>query len=164
MSLQLSLATGRRLLILVIIAPHLAAGILSFEWFPFSSYPMYSTLRREPVYKFFMLRAFRHVEVNGQIQREDLEFRSRQYLWPFDEPGLLQSFAGLIQARRMDDVSAGLQEIAHRYRVRRQLYPDRNFPEIHGLSLYRAQWRALPGAPNVHEPESLELIREVVLP
>jgi hypothetical protein len=160
----LPLVAGRRLLILAIIAPHLAAGVWSFEWFPFSSYPMYSTLRREPVYKFLMLKAFRQIEVNGEIRREEVKFRSRQYLWPFDEPGLMQSFAGLIQARRLDDVASGLYEIAHRYRVRRQLYPERNLPEIHGLSLYRAEWRALPGAPNVHEPDQLELIREVVLP
>lgn len=163
MSRPISSTALRRLLILIIIAPHLAAGVWSYEWFPFSSYPMYSTVRSEPVYRHYILKGFRQVEVNGEVRREEVLFRSREYLWPFDEPGLMQSFAGLVRAKRFDDVTAGLTEIAERHRYRQRRYPERNYPEIHGLALYRTVWRALPGAPNIHEPEQVELIREVTL-
>lgn len=123
------------------------------EHWPFSNYPMFSTVHREPVLTW--LRLF-GVTSDGR----EIPLLSYNDLWPLDQSRLP------LGLRRMADqpdgaakVQRAITDVMVRYNARRANGAISG-PEIQAIRLYKVGWTLEPFAANLDLPTSRVLLAE----
>lgn len=123
------------------------------EHWPFSNYPMFSTVHRRPVLTW--LRLF-GVTVDNQ-ERPLLRYNE---LYPLDQSRLP---LGLRQLASLPDgdvrVQSAISDVLHRYNERRAQGEIKG-PELRSIRLYRMQWEVQPFARNLDRPMSRQQLAE----
>ena len=126
---------------------------------PFSSYPMFSELRREPTLTFIELFGIPEAEPTQEIPLVDFE-----YLQPFDRARLAGAFKRLkSRAHREELLRGALDDLLARYETHRR-EGRHHGPPLRGMRIYELYWRLDPWARNVDEPPRRELWAERVRP
>jgi hypothetical protein len=143
------------LLITGVLAGSLYDIIKSQEHWPFSDYPMFSTVHRTHVLDNWY-RVF-------GITREGREVPILAYpeLWPLDQSRLPLGIRRLAQEPGNDArVQAALADILRRYEERR-IAGRHDGPAFEGLKLYRLGWDLEANGANLDRPRSRVLVAEV---
>ena len=144
------------LLILFVIAGSLYDIGTRQEHWPFSNYPMFSTVHRQPTLTW--LRLFGVTAENREIA-----LLSYNQLWPLDQSRLplgLRRIAGEPDSSpRMQGV---LTDVLVRYNARRAKGEIQG-PELRAIRLYKLGWTLEPFAANVDRPSSRELLAETAV-
>jgi hypothetical protein len=127
------------------------------EHWPFSNYPMFSTVHQRPFLTW--LRLFGVTADNREIA-----LLSYNDLWPLDQSRLP------LGLRRMADapdsgprVQAAITDVILRYNKRRAA-GEITGPELRAIRLYRMGWSLEPFAANLDRPSSRELLAEAAAP
>jgi hypothetical protein len=148
----------RRLLVAHCIILFVIAGSLydigtRQEHWPFSNYPMFSTVHREPTLTW--LRLF-------GVTAENREVALLRYneLWPLDQSRLplgLRRFAD--QPDSGPRLQGALRDVLRRYNARRAKGEIKG-PELRALRLYKVGWTLEPFAANLERPSTRQLVAE----
>jgi hypothetical protein len=123
------------------------------EHWPFSNYPMFSTIHRRPTLTW--LRLFGVTAENREVAL--LKYNE---LWPLDQSRLplgLRRIADGPDARPR--LQGALTDVMRRYNERRAK-GEINGPELRAVRLYKVGWTLEPFAANLDQPESRELVAE----
>jgi hypothetical protein len=126
------------------------------EHWPFSNYPMFSTVHRSPVLTW--LRLFGVTADNREIP-----LLSYNDLWPLDQSRLP------LGLRRIADAPDGgrrlrgaITDVMLRYNERRARGEIAG-PELRAIRLYKLGWTLEPFAANLDRPSSRELLAEAAV-
>jgi len=145
------------LLIAGVIAGSLYDIVTSQEHWPFSDYPMFSTIHRKSTLDNWY-RVF-GVTPDGQ-ERAILRYSE---LWPLDQSRLPLGIRRIDQSAGSETrVRAALEDILRRYEARRAAGRHRG-PPLKAIRLYSVSWDLEPDAANIDRPRSKRLIAEVAL-
>jgi hypothetical protein len=155
---QAGMSIGRlvmaHLLILGIVGSSLYDIATEQEHFPFSNYPMFSTVHRAPVLRWYRLFG---VTPDGQ----EVALLRHSHLWPLDQSrlplGLRRIHQQLGSKARLKEA---LADILRRYE-RRRAAGNHDGPAVRAVRLYELAWDLEPYAANLDRPASRELIAEV---
>lgn len=124
------------------------------EHWPFSNYPMFSTVHQQHVLRWPRLFG---VTADGR----EIALVRHDYLAPLDQSRLP---LGLRRIEQMDDsdgrLRQALADILRRYEIRREA-GEHEGPPLRGLRLYTVTWDLEPYAANLDHPRSRELVAEV---
>jgi hypothetical protein len=124
------------------------------EHWPFSSYPMYSSIDVSKTYSFSFLRLY------GVLQRSplvEMPLDDDIYLQPFDNSRLPLALEYAGMENRLDEAVA---DCLARYETARNA-GRHGGPQLVGMRLYRVTWTLEPSASNVDRPDYKELLTEV---
>jgi hypothetical protein len=145
------------LLIAGVIAGSLYDIVTSQEHWPFSDYPMFSTIHRKPTLdNWYRLYG---VTLDGQ-ERAILRYSE---LWPLDQSRLPLGIRRIDQSGGSETrVRAALEDILRRYEARRAQGLHHG-PSLKAIRLYSVSWDLEPHAANIDRPRSKRLITEVTL-
>ena len=144
-------------LIAGVIAGSLYDIVTSQEHWPFSDYPMFSTIHRKSVLENWY-RLF-GVTSDGQ-ERAILRYSER---WPLEQSRLPLGIRRIDQSRGSEmRVRAALEDILRRYEARR-VESLHQGPPLKAIRLYSVSWDLEPNAANIDRPRSKRLIAEVAL-
>jgi hypothetical protein len=152
--------TSRRLIFAHLLIAAVVGGSLydivkSQEHWPFSDYPMFSTIHRRHVLENWY-RVF-GVTPDG----EEVAILAYPELWPLDQSRLPLGIRRLAQQPGNETkVHAALTDILRRYEERR-IAGRHDGPAFRGLRLYSLAWDLEPNAANLDRPRSRMLIAEV---
>jgi hypothetical protein len=144
--------------IFIIIGGALFDIITQREHWPFSPYSMFSTVRRD--YSLTRLRLFGLTDIDSS---REIPLTDPKYIQPLGDKHIQRAMS---IKKKPDNVSYEqyLEETLHhiltRYEVLR-IAGDHDGPELHGIRLYRYQWKLDPWIRNVERPDHRELILEV---
>jgi hypothetical protein len=146
-----------RLLLVYALGAIIFGGTLSdmlsdTEHWPFSPYPMYSTMDVSETYSFLRLY--------GVLQRSPLvevPLDDNIYLQPFDNSRLPPALERAAMENRLDEAMA---DCLARYESARQA-GRHGGPRLVGVRLYRLTWTLQPSASNVDQPDRKELLGDV---
>ncbi len=123
------------------------------EHWPFSNYPMFSTVHRQPTLTW--LRLFGVTADNREIA-----LLSYNELWPLDQSRLP------LGLRRIADgpdgpprLQGALTDVMRRYNARREKGEIRG-PALRAIRLYKMGWTLEPFAANLDSPSSREFVAE----
>jgi len=123
------------------------------EHWPFSNYPMFSTVHRQPTLTW--LRLFGVTDDNREVPL--LKYNE---LWPLDQSRLP---LGLRRVADQPDSGTRLQgalsDVLQRYNARREKGEIKG-PELRAVRLYKVGWTLEPFAANLDRPSSRELVAE----
>ncbi len=132
------------------------------EHWPFSPYPMFSSIEREPVEEKVRLYGVPLGESNGGGATTDEEFPllDEAAIQPFDEARLASGLRKL--QRRGDDpaLRAAMSDVLARYETLR-LAGQQDGPPLQAVRLYELSWTLDPLARNVDTPDARVLLLEV---
>lgn len=125
------------------------------EHWPFSDYPMFSTVHRKPAldnwYRVYGVTA------DG---REVAILRYSE-LWPLDQSRLPLGIRRIAQTPGSEmRVNAALTDILRRYEARR-IAGEHDGPAFKGLRLYAVSWDLQANAANIDAPRERRLVAEV---
>ena len=140
-------------LILFVIAGSLYDIGTRQEHWPFSNYPMFSTVHREP--SLTWLRLFGVTAENREVA-----LLSYNELWPLDQSRLplgVRRFAD--KPESAPRVQAALTDVLQRYNARRAKGEIQG-PELRAVRLYKMGWRLEPFAANLDRPTTRQLVAE----
>jgi hypothetical protein len=146
------LLIAHSLILFVIAASLYDIGTRQEHW-PFSNYPMFSTVHRQPVLTW--LRLFGVTSDNREIP-----LLSYNELWPLD-----QSRLPLGLRRIADEPGSGprlqgaITDVMRRYNARRAQGEIKG-PELRAIRLYKMGWDLEPFAANLNHPSTRELLAE----
>lgn len=148
----------RRILLVHVLVFGVVAGsfydiLTRQEHWPFSNYPMFSTVHRQTVLTW--LRLF-------GVTAEGREFPLLSYndLWPLDQSRLPLGLRRIVAAPGGDErARLALTDVMLRYNARRE-NGDIEGPAIEAVRLYRMSWPLEPFARNLETPSSKVLIAE----
>src|SRR5215217_2102994 len=142
------------LLIFGVITGHAYDIVTRQEHWPFSNYPMFSTVHRSRVLNWF--RLYGVTDDNREVP-----VVKYAYLWPLDQSRLP---LGLRRVYRREGNGPRLREAVQdalaRYERRRE-NGQHNGPHLRSLRLYQVQWELEPYAANIDRPKDRELLVEV---
>jgi hypothetical protein len=142
------------LLIFGVIAGHGYDIVTRQEHWPFSNYPMFSTVHRTRVLRWF--RLYGVTDDNREVA-----IVKYAYLWPLDQSRLP---LGLRRVYRREGNGARLREAVAdalvRYEHRREAGLH-DGPHLRSLRLYQVDWELEPYAANIDRPIDRELLVEV---
>jgi hypothetical protein len=146
-----------RLLLVYALGAIIFGGTLSdmlsdTEHWPFSPYPMYSTMDVSETYSFLRLY--------GVLQRSPLvevPLDDNIYLQPLDNSRLPPALERAAMENRLDEAMA---DCLARYESARQA-GRHGGPRLVGVRLYRLTWTLQPSASNVDQPDRKELLGDV---
>ena len=123
------------------------------EHWPFSNYPMFSTIHREPVLTW--LRLF-GVTADGR----EIPLLSYNDLWPLDQSRLPLGLRRLAdQPDGGQRLQAAITDVLLRYNTRRA-HGEIEGPELQAIRLYKVGWTLEPFAANIDRPSSRVLMAE----
>ena len=126
------------------------------EHWPFSPYPMFSTVEREP-----RLERLRVVGVTREGLPREIPLLDRPLIEPFDQCRLSTAFARTYNnPARRHLTEEMLRDLLERYERRRDA-GEHQGPPLSSVRLYRMQWALDPNAANVNEPDRRERLSEV---
>lgn len=149
----------RMFVIHVLIAGVIAGSLYDIatrqEHWPFSDYPMFAAIHRQPVLQNWY-RVFGVTYDNREVA-----ILKYSELWPLDQSRLPLGLRRLYQqpggpAR----VRVALEDILRRYELRR-VRGLHDGPPLRGLRLYSVSWDLEPYAANLDRPTSKQLLAEV---
>jgi len=124
------------------------------EHWPFSNYPMFSTVHREAVLAWPRLFG---VTPDGQ----EIALLQYEYLRPLDQSRLPLGLRRLYQSPDNESrVRAALADVLCRYEQRREAGAHEG-PPLRAIRLYSVEWPLEPFAANIDTPSSRTLIAEV---
>jgi hypothetical protein len=124
------------------------------EHFPFSNYPMFSTVHRTPTLRWYRLFG---VTTDGR----EVALLNYSQLWPLDQSRLPLGLRRIHQEPGNETrLKEALSDILRRYE-RRRAAGEHDGPPVRGLRLYEIGWDLEPYAANLGQPGSRELIAEV---
>jgi hypothetical protein len=124
------------------------------EHFPFSNYPMFSTVHRTPTLRWYRLFG---VTTDGR----EVALLKYSHLWPLDQSRLPLGLRRIHQQGGYEPrLKDALADILRRYELRRSA-GDHDGPRLGGVRLYEIGWDLEPYAANLDRPTSRELIAEV---
>ena len=152
--------TPRRLVLAHLLIAAVVGGSLydiatSQEHWPFSNYPMFSTVHRKHVLDNWS-RVF-GVTSDGR----EVAILAYPELWPLDQSRLPLGIRRLAQEPGSGSrVQAALADILRRYEERR-IAGRHDGPAFEGLRLYSLGWDLEPNAANLDRPRSKVLVAEV---
>ncbi len=144
--------------IFIIIGGSLFNIITQREHWPFSPYSMFSTVRRD--YSLTRLRLFGLTDIDSS---REIPLNEPRYIRPSGDKHIQRA---LSIKKKPDNVSYeqyledALRHILTRYEALR-IAGEHDGPELHGIRLYRYQWKLDPWIRNVERPDQRELIIEV---
>jgi hypothetical protein len=150
--------SNRRLLVVHGIILFVIAGSLydigtRQEHWPFSNYPMFSSVHRQPTLTW--LRLFGVTDDNREVPL--LKYNE---LWPLDQSRLP---LGLRRVADQPDSGPRLQDalsdVLNRYNARREKGEIKG-PELRALRLYKIAWTLEPFAANLDRPSTRQLVAE----
>lgn len=144
-------------LILFVIAASLYDIATRQEHWPFSNYPMFAAIHREP--ELTWLRLF-GVTADGR----EVPLFSYNDLWPLDQSRLplgLRRIAGTPEGPPR--VEKAITDVMVRYNARREKGEIAG-PALTAIRLYRVGWSLEPFAANLDRPSSKVLLAEVSAP
>lgn len=152
----------RRLLVVHALILFVIAGSLydigtRQEHWPFSNYPMFSAIHREPALTW--LRLF-GVTTDGR----EVPLLSYNELWPLDQSRLplgLRRIAGTPDGAPR--VEQAITDVMARYNARREK-GEISGPALKAIRLYRVGWSLEPFATNLDRPSTRELLAEATVP
>jgi hypothetical protein len=123
------------------------------EHWPFSNYPMFSTVHRQPVLTW--LRLFGVTADNREIA-----LLSYNDLWPLDQSRLPLGLRRIADAPAHGPrLQAAITDVMLRYNERRAR-GEITGPELRAIRLYKMGWRLEPFAANLDRPSTRELLAE----
>jgi hypothetical protein len=141
------------LLILFVIAGSLYDIVTKQEHWPFSNYPMFSTIHRRPILTWF--RLFGVTEDNREIAL--LKYND---LWPLDQSRLPLGLRRIADAPgSAPRLHEAIEDVMLRYNTR-QARGEIKGPRLRAVRLYRLEWPLEPFAANLDRPSSRELVSE----
>jgi hypothetical protein len=146
------LVIAHALIIFVIAGSVYDIGTRQEHW-PFSNYPMFSTVHREPFLTW--LRLFGVTTDNREIP-----LLSYNELWPLDQSRLplgLRRFTG--EPDNKPRLQGAIADVMNRYNARRAK-GEINGPELRAVRLYKMGWTLEPFAANLNQPSTRELLAE----
>ena len=125
------------------------------ELWPFSNYPMYSTMHSA---------SFTHLLLYGVTTDGEIRLSWSSYWYPLRVLGIQTAF---FRMGRFEDVKpridAAIRSLAYYYDARR--WQNRHHgPPIRGLRLYECSWTLQPWARNRETPENKRLVGEFLFP
>jgi len=124
------------------------------EHWPFSNYPMFSTVHREAVLTWPRLFG---VTPDGQ----EVALLQYEYLQPLDQSRLPLGLRRLYQRPENESrVRTALADVLVRYEQRREARAH-DGPPLRAIRLYSVEWPLEPFAANIDTPSSRTLIAEV---
>ncbi len=125
------------------------------EHWPFSPYPMFSSVEREPVLDSLVIAG-----VTADAATE-LPLRDRSFVDPFDQCRLVTAFQR-VRNRRDDgtQLRTMLGDVLARYERLRHAGRHEG-PALRAIRIYAAHWTLDPHAANVDTPDSMTLLGEV---
>jgi hypothetical protein len=149
----------RTLLVHLLIAGILAGSVYDIatrqEHWPFSDYPMFAVIPRQPVLE----NSYRLFGVT--YDNREVAILKYSQLWPLDQSRLP---IGLRRLYREPDgrerVRAVVEDTFRRYELRRA-EGRHNGPPLRAMRLYKLTWDLEPYAANLDRPRSRELLVEV---
>jgi len=125
------------------------------EHWPFSDYPMFSTVHRERTLTWPRLYGVEH---NG----EETPLLDSAYLAPLDQSRLPLGLRRIAQAPGSGDrLRRAIADCLHRY-DQRLSRGDHHGPALVGIRLYLVTWRLQPNAANIDRPDDRQLLAEVM--
>jgi hypothetical protein len=130
---------------------------LDSEHWPFSQYPMFSSIWRATTFRWYRLVGVREDGVEFVLDHA-------RYIQPFDESRLHLAMVRL--AERPDAESLIRRAVANcldRYR-RQRLNGKHDGPTLRAMRLYLLEWHLEPDASNVDHPDRRQLVAEVLRP
>ena len=140
-------------LILFVIAGSAYDILTRQEHWPFSNYPMFSSVHRRPVLTW--LRLF---GVTGD--NREVALLSYNDLWPLDQSRLPLGLRRIADAPDSGPrLQRALTDVMLRYNERRAKGEIAG-PELRGVRLYRLGWSLEPFGANLNAPSSRELLAE----
>jgi hypothetical protein len=151
--------TRRRRLFLNLVFAALIGGSLydiaaDEEHWPFSQYPMFSTLWRTPTFSW--LRLF-GVDAAGR----EFPLSSNRYIQPFDQSRLPKALRKIMDGPNgAGDLHVALEDCLARYEALR-LEGRHDGPPLTALRLYDLVWTIEPYAANLDAPDRKTLVAEV---
>jgi hypothetical protein len=124
------------------------------EHWPFSNYPMFSTIHREAVLTWPRLFG---VTADGR----EIALLAYEYLKPLDQSRLPLGLRRLSQLPGADArLRAALADVLSRYEQRREAHAHEG-PPLKAIRFYSVDWPLEPFAANLATPSSRTLIAEV---
>jgi hypothetical protein len=152
---------SRRLIAYAIIAVIIGASgfdiALGREDWPFSHYPMYSSVERD--WTKTTWRAYGVVN-DG---RDELPLIYDETIAPFDRARLASALFKLSLFKDRGRLRQALLDCLRRYEERRER-GDHQGPALDGIRVYRVTWKLEPWARNADTPDHMDLIAEVMSP
>src|SRR5215210_2580506 len=123
------------------------------EHWPFSNYPMFSVVHRQPILTWFRLFG---VTPDG---REVALLRYND-LWPLDQSRLPLCLRHIVDSPESGPrLQSALTDVMQRYNARRAKGEIRG-PELRGIRLYKMAWTLEPFARNLESPSTRVLIAQ----
>ncbi|MEN3339650.1 MAG: hypothetical protein V7647_3326 [Acidobacteriota bacterium] len=146
------LAVAHFLILFVIAGSLYDIGTRQEHW-PFSNYPMFSAVHRQPTLTW--LRVFGVTDENREVP-----LLSYNQLWPLDQSRLP------LGLRRIADspdgkarIQGALTDVMVRYNARQEKGEIKG-PPLRAIRLYKMGWNLEPFAANLDHPSSRELVAE----
>jgi hypothetical protein len=146
-----------RLLLASLLTVGIAAGsafdvVRDSEHWPFSQYPMFSTIDRSHEHR--TLRLFGVVQGSG----EEMPLTDFEYLYPFDQCRVSTAMGRLNgDTATKGRVPAALADVYARYE-RRRAAGRHGGPPLQSVRLYRLRWELDADARNALHPDARELV------
>ena len=155
--------TNRRVYLVYTIIFIITAGsvfdiVTQKEHWPFSSYPMFSSVKRNYSLNWWMLFGVTKTDPTSEIPLTD-----PKYIQPLRD---IHIQLVLSKKRKPENMTyehyleEALRHILSRYEVLR-IAGEHNGPELSGIRLYRYEWKLNPMIHAVEKPDVRELILEV---
>lgn len=129
----------------VILGGSLIAWVRDTEYWPYSPYPMFSSVVPRKDFKFTTLRVY---AVTQQDPLVEFPLDDNAYIEPFDNASLVEALRIALNEKKLTPV---LKDLFERYQVLR-LAKIHNGPPIEGLRLYRVTWYLNDQASNEKTP------------
>ena len=129
----------------VILGGSLIVWVRDTECWPYSPYPMFSSISPRKDFKFTTLRVY---GVTQQEPLAEVPLDDNTYIEPFDNASLFEALNIVLNENRL---TPGLKDLLQRYEVLRSA-KIHNGPPIRGLRLYRVTWYLNDQASNENTP------------
>ena len=152
--------TSRVVFVHTLIAVLLGASLYDVattkEHWPFSPYPMFSIVERQPT-----LKCLRLVGIPADGAAPEIQLLEEDLIHPFDQCRLTSAFSRTYSnPARRGKIREQLRDCLTRYEARRAAGQHRG-PALRAVRLYEMQWTLVEDASNVDIPSSRRLVAEV---
>jgi hypothetical protein len=127
---------------------------LDSEHWPFSQYPMFSSIWRATTFRWYRL-------VGVRDDGTEVVFDRARFIQPFDESRLHLAFVRLATQPDADRaIQTAVANCLQRY-DRQRVNGDHDGPRLRAMRLYLLEWHLEPDASNVDRPDQRQLVAEV---
>jgi glycosyltransferase involved in cell wall biosynthesis len=156
LSMRVSRIMGVHLLMVLLVGGAAYDIVTGTEHWPFSPYPMFSTVAREPI-----AESVRVMGVTDEPVPREIPLRDRRMVAPFDQCRLSTVLAGAVNnPARRPLAHEMLRDCLDRYEAQRAS-GRHDGPPLQAVRLYKMTWNLDPAAVNVDRPERARLLEEV---